>query len=392
MAAAPLPWSKRLLFSAMLAALFFALFGLAEGILRLSVPQLKTSYFAAPDPVTGRGYTGGHPVQLNRFRMRERDFPIQKPPGERRVLCLGDSITGGYGIAEADAWPDVLERLIRQANPGETYFCINGAGTGATSHRQLETYRTLARQFGAEIVIVGFCMNDVRVKNVLYDQFGEGALGTASRFTKAMEWRQELRRSYVVAALDLLITEATKRYLMPLSGKSWLYAYPYQMNCFGVTPQSEDAWRDTLDSLRQLAQEVAADGATFVLAAFPYQFQISDDPRDNPYGADKHRFRIDPFEKLRRFAEEQGVVFVDLGRPFTEIRRRMLEGAEPWDPLFLDFCHPNERGQALAAETIFRELQDRGLLGRAAAEARDSGALPATRAARIAPAPFPASR
>ena len=333
--------------------LILAVLGLvAEGALRLTCPSLAQSYYTRIDKTTRKGYTGGHPIEVNRYRMREVDFPDERPPGERRVLCLGDSITQGYGLAAASAWPKVLEKIL-PASPQERVFCINAAGTGATTQRQMEFYRETARKFGASTVVVGFCMNDVRTKDVKSDVYAE----TEGKAAKSVEWRSELRSSYLFAAVDLGLTEFTKRYIYPRTkGQSWLYAYPYQVNAFGVTPQSDLAWGDTLNALRELHADVGRDGARLVVAAFPYQFQVSDDRRDNPYRVDKSTFRIDPFDKLKAAAAQDGYEFVDLGRAFGERRAAMLSGSAPWDPLFIDFCHPNEAGQELAAREIARAL------------------------------------
>ena len=369
-----LSFKKRLLFSGMTVALIFAAGLLAEGVVRLVAPQLEFSYFSHIDRETGIGFTGGHPYSFNKWHLSERDFPADKPPGESRILALGDSITHGYGLAREAAWPKVLERDLQARESGKTYFCINGAGSGSTTHRQNQYYHTTGQRFSAEIVIVGFCMNDVRLKSVLSDVAPQSAhspgatsakgekLAAAGRFTKSMEWRQTLRSSYLFAAVDLFVTEMTKRYIVPLSGQSWMYAYPYQMNCFGNMPDSNQAWVDTIETIEELHKDVASHGAQFALAAFPYQFQISDSPWDNPYGVDKSRFTVDPFEKLNAVAEKQGMLFIDLKIPFSRTRQRMLAGDEPWDPLYIDFCHPNERGQKLAGDYIYKKLLENGLI------------------------------
>jgi lysophospholipase L1-like esterase len=367
----PLSRRKKLLFYAATLGLFLLLGLATEGILRLVAPGLKNTYFAPVDPDTGVGYTGGHPFSYNRFRMREIEFPRARPDGERRILCLGDSITFGYGLAAESAWPKVLQRRV--AAEGGGAFCINASGTGATTHRQLEFYKEVGHTFGAELVIVGFCMNDVRRKWVKSDlRAGRARNGPAEdakglvragRLTKAMEWRQRLRRSYLVAGIDLLATEGTKRYIVPLtSKKNWIHAYPYQVHCFGIGPAAEQAWVDTTESLERLNEEVRRQGARLVVAAFPYQFQISDHEKDNPYGVDKSSFKVDPFDRLREIAARAGFEFVDLRARFAASRASMLRGEADWDSLYVDFCHPNAAGQRIAADAIYERLLGSGLL------------------------------
>ena len=325
----------------------------AEGVLRLAMPELKHAYAAPIDPQTGYGVTLGHRFSLNSLGIREAEFPALRPPGQTRVLCLGDSITFGYGLPYESAWPKLLEARLRQRYAGKDIFCINAAGNAATTHQALALYRETARDFGAGTVVLGFCMNDVRltkhsndVKSVALARPGSGLRA----------WRFELRRSYVFSALDLGLTEVIKRHVYPLSGKSWLTSHPYQLNALGMTQVAGQAWRDTLSSLRELQSAVAADGARLVVTAFPYQFQVSDDPRDNPYRIDKTKFRIDAFARLERFCRENKIALVSLLDEYSGAREEMITGQRAWDDLFIDYCHPNHAGQQIAAQAVYRTL------------------------------------
>ncbi len=354
---------KKLLFCSVLGALVVLAGVVAEGLLRLAMPELKYAYAAPIDPETGYGVTLGHRFSLNSLGIREAEFPALRPPGQTRVLCLGDSITFGYGLPYESAWPKLLETRLRQRYAGEDIFCINAAGNAATTHQALALYREMARAFGAGTVVLGFCMNDVRlarhsnaVKIVALARLGSGLRA----------WRFELYRSYLFSALDLGMTEAIKRHVYPLSGKSWLTSHPYQLNALGMTQVAGQAWRDTLASLRELQSAVAADGARLVVTAFPYRFQIGDDPRNNPYRIDKTQFRIDAFARLERFCRENGIALVSLLDEYSGAREEMITGQRAWDDLFLDYCHPNHAGQQIAARAVYRTLvgEDPGPFGR----------------------------
>ncbi len=51
--------------------------------------------------------------------------------GERVVLCLGDSLTEGYGVEDEHAYPSVLERRLR--DQGRAVRVINAGINGSTS-------------------------------------------------------------------------------------------------------------------------------------------------------------------------------------------------------------------------------------------------------------------
>lgn len=339
---------KKALFSAVLFALLLCAAGLAEGVLRVTCPWLADAYAAPIDPEAGYGITLGHRFSLNRFGFREADFPVERPAGETRILCLGDSITFGYGLTAESAWPKILEKGLQDLS-AERVFCINAAGNAATTHEALALYGEQARGFGSSTVVLGFCMNDVRRKQ---HQNDVGRAGLERRGSDLRAWRYRLRKSYLFSAFDLVTAETVKRHLYPLSGRSWLEAHPYQLNSLGMTPESAQAWRDTLASLDNLQRQVAAEGSRLVVAAFPYQFQISDLAADNPYGIDRTRFAVDPFDRLQTFCSDRAIPYVNLREVFASARHAMLEKRLAWNELYIDYCHPNAAGQALAAHSI----------------------------------------
>jgi hypothetical protein len=345
---------KKALFSLALFAALVSAGTFAEGVLRITCPWLAEAYAAPIDPNVGYGVTLGHRFSLNRFGFREADFPVRRPAGETRILCLGDSITFGYELTAESAWPKILEKNLQDLS-SERIFCINAAGNAATTHQALTLYDEHARGFGASTVVLGFCMNDVRLKEHRSDV---RRAGLQRRGSGLGALRYRLRRSYLFSAFDLVTTETIKRHLYPLAGKSWLEAHPYQLNSLGMTAASSRAWRDTLASLDDLDRQVAAEGSRMVVAAFPYQFQISNLPSDNPYGIDKTRFTVDPFERLRTFCAEREIAYVDLREVLATTRRAMLENRLAWNDLYIDYCHPNATGQALAARSIENAIID----------------------------------
>lgn len=58
--------------------------------------------------------------------------PSALPSGIHKVLCLGDSLTEGYGVARESAWPELLQAdLIRQGIKDVTI--LNAGISGSTS-------------------------------------------------------------------------------------------------------------------------------------------------------------------------------------------------------------------------------------------------------------------
>lgn len=55
-----------------------------------------------------------------------------KPVKEKIILCLGDSLTEGYGVPEDKNWPTLLQEQLRRS-VGPTVKVVNSGISGATS-------------------------------------------------------------------------------------------------------------------------------------------------------------------------------------------------------------------------------------------------------------------
>jgi acyl-CoA thioesterase-1 len=74
-----------------------------------------------------------------------------------RIVVLGDSLTSGYGIGTADAYPAVLQARVDDA--GYHYQVVNAGVSGDTSGRALRRYRQ-ALDGDVKILIVALGAND----------------------------------------------------------------------------------------------------------------------------------------------------------------------------------------------------------------------------------------
>src|SRR5262245_9955658 len=68
-------------------------------------------------------------VAFNSLGFRDDEFPVEKQPGELRVLALGDSFTHGQGVQARDSWPEVLERGLQPLHRGPVQVINGGFAT-----------------------------------------------------------------------------------------------------------------------------------------------------------------------------------------------------------------------------------------------------------------------
>jgi hypothetical protein len=104
---------------------------------------------------------GRVPVHINAAGIRDRDdLGPDKPAGQRRIVCIGDSFTFAWGVRDADGWPRRLEQALRQ--DGQDVRTVNCGAAGALCVDEYEY--GLRHRFGAfqpDLVVVTLCLNDL---------------------------------------------------------------------------------------------------------------------------------------------------------------------------------------------------------------------------------------
>jgi len=85
-------------------------------------------------------------------------FAIRLPAAAPAVIvCYGDSITAGYGLAEGQSFPDALDKLLHAG--GYRYKVVNKGTSGATTKDAVARLQSVL-QIHPEVVIVEFGGND----------------------------------------------------------------------------------------------------------------------------------------------------------------------------------------------------------------------------------------
>src|SRR5690606_14708070 len=78
--------------------------------------------------------------------------PAPPPPDEREaVVCLGDSLTAGYGLDPDQAWPALVQRKVDAA--GLPFRVVNAGVTGETTSGGLRRLDWILRQDVAVVIL-----------------------------------------------------------------------------------------------------------------------------------------------------------------------------------------------------------------------------------------------
>jgi lysophospholipase L1-like esterase len=344
----------------LLGAVLAAMGLLLEGVARMVWPvpptwhEPQTRHLRSPLlgwvlPPGSSSYTIDAPVSVNSHGLRDEEFPLARPPGERRILALGDSFTFALGVAFEDLYVQQLERMLAERRPGERFQVIN-TGIGGYNTRQ-ELLFLLARGFAfqPDVITVGFYWNDLvfneaplpDVTTTPVLEPGAKLHGEAGGHTLPSWLRDRLRRS--VLLYQMVIRAKVLRYAFATPSDE--YSLVQRALLEGDQEYLAPFWRSAGQRLLEIAAAARERGAPVVLLAFPMENQLI---RDYP--------RMVWGEKLREIWAPTGMPFVDVEPAYREA---LAAGRNPFLPYDL---HPNALGMRIAAEGLLAAITSHGLL------------------------------
>ncbi|NIM98555.1 MAG: hypothetical protein GTO24_10885, partial [candidate division Zixibacteria bacterium] len=108
----------------------------------------------------------GNPVweiSLNSQGFRDVEFPESKPLSAFRIICLGDSWTFGANVGQEETYPQRLRALLRREFPTAHFEVFNLGVLGYSSYQGLELLKSALIDFGPDLVVIAFAMNDSSV-------------------------------------------------------------------------------------------------------------------------------------------------------------------------------------------------------------------------------------
>jgi hypothetical protein len=245
-----------------------------------------------------------------------------------KVAVIGDSITNGAGVPYDDRYGNRLERLLNMnpdVRPAEVRVYARG---GAATYMQRPFFQE-ALAWGAELVILGICLNDTQdwtvpekmtaMRNDRVPRVPAPWLATIFRASRVLDWAYRKAES---ARCNRATMDAYRE----------LYDPDYS------------GWRKFAGSIRGFRQFCNDNRATLVAAVFPRLGNL-------------HAYEFDfVHARIRALLEAEGVHSIDLLgslRGKSPVRLQAIPGIDG---------HPSEIAHRIAAEAIFRFLLDAGHL------------------------------
>jgi lysophospholipase L1-like esterase len=271
-------------------------------------------------------------VSTNSQHLRSLDpqqrLQPKQPGGTIRIVCLGDSVTFGYRVpavwpdkpTEYDAewlpYPMLLEKNLREANPGRNIEVITMAVPGYTSHQGLAWLRREIDQLRPDLLIVSFGWNDVSFS----DAPDRDAIKTNWRAV-GVRWLIDKSQAFAHATRWL----RSRQHSSPGNRKP-------------VTRVSEQEY---LNNFREFIQLARGNGSGIIILAAPYRDRTTNPPE----AVLMARYRT----SLRSLAQQNSVTFLEP----LELTEAAYPSNEGW---FGELIHPNHMGHRLIASELLTLL------------------------------------
>lgn len=284
-----------------------------------------------------RSYTHSFPVVTNSLGMRDREFSAVPAPGVVRILCLGDSLTFGDGVAVEDTYPKQLEaRLGREG--AVRYEVINAGVPSYDTWQEVVYFEEWGWRLKPNTVVIGFYANDVVPK--------------PAKVNAALTGDGMLRRQGFGNVLPDFAVHTLKRsrlllFLRDRVGKLFNLVSPsdqflHQQSLLDGTqnPFVERGWQEVDSSLQKMAALKNEQGFELLVVIFPMAEQLLRDSSRAHYQS-----------RVRAIADKYSIPSIDLldsfKREFTEFGSLFIE----WDG------HPGSKAHRIAAGEIAQFLE-----------------------------------
>lgn len=272
--------------------------------------------------------------RINEHGMRDDPVSILKPEGTTRIAVIGDSIAFGLWVAMADAFPHQLESMLNEQQPSARRIEVLNFGVpGYDIAKEARVLATRAIAFDPDIVIVAFCLNDVR--SVGSPEYGIVLERERRRASGGFGWFADVVRdhSVLLAWIDYRLTRrAVRKHYM-------------QHTVSRPEAPDKDPWIDLqlAAGFGEIAKTLAEAGRVPALVAIFPTF-------DYPFVAYPNTWL---HTRVAEIARKNGLVVVDLLPCFSGYALQDVR---------IDPVHPTPMGHRVGAHAIRDALAANGML------------------------------
>jgi lysophospholipase L1-like esterase len=306
-------------------------------------------------------------IAINEAGVRDDAEIGPKAQGERRIVILGDSLVLSVQVDFPLTFGALLEdRLNRAAPDGLRYRVINAGVQGYGPVEELLFFRTVAKHFEPDVVLVGLFVGNDAEEAVTSEPRLRGETRPAveaARERLQVRMRRLVRRSMVLQVLRLRLAAALDR----LRPQQLATEPPLQSYAANPAPRIARGIALTVGIVEAIAEDAAAVGARTGVVLMPARLQVD----DGDYGRLREIVRQAGGELVRDAATDRfDEALASLPLPRFDLLpdlRRTLPGP---DLFFQQTIHFTPHGHEVVAAALERFLRESGLLDEPAAGPR----------------------
>ena len=150
-------------------------------------PDLPTLLDRQLDHKNLSGIHRGVYFRTNSRRIRGPEYSPEPPPGVIRILIVGDSVTMGWGVNEADTYSARLEALLNAESTAGSYEVLNGGLAGLNIGQVMRRLGPRVRNYHPDLIVYGFTSNDI--EGPAYRKLGPDDAHTRGAWRRLLSYR-----------------------------------------------------------------------------------------------------------------------------------------------------------------------------------------------------------
>lgn len=258
--------------------------------------------------------------RINSLGLRDYEYTVNKGKGVIRIIAIGDSTTFGYTDVK-DTYPNVLERELRKKFKGKRFEVLNFGIEGVDSKHELDILKERAVKFDPDLVIVGYCLNDIRFMVI----------------NPVLLWIMEHSNFCDFLAVKIIETARIWR------AKTGLVTNESYFKFIIGLYEDEERILKLRNILREMKTILYNENRKLIVAVFPFREQF------------KQNASLKPQSIVRAICKDEGITFFDL-----------LSDLKKYDPdkIYLkgDSVHFTVYGNELRAKSIMNFIIEGGII------------------------------
>lgn len=275
----------------------------------------------------------GPPLSTNGYGFRGEPVDVVKPPGVRRIVMLGDSITFGNSVPWTQTFSFVLQQLLNQQAGRREFEVLNLGVSGYNTGQELATLRELGLRFSPDLIVLNVCLNDSDPVKTL------SAIGLVNEVgiqePGDVNLRTIVASSYLLTALKYALITAFENHPDMLRTLN-------SPDIFLDSRIREVSWSEMKEQMQVIFAVAREQQIPIVMVIYPYSSQVG-----------LPSAQLEPQQDLLAFAAANGVPTLEASPVYVN---------QPED-MFVDrFIHLSPHGHRVIAATMRDFLAAQGLL------------------------------